>query len=520
MRERLARTMRTGAVAAVAGFALVLAACSGGGSGTTGGDGTGGDEPRHLGVITPAPFVSWDPIAAFTPYGGGLYYQAVYDTLIREDASGELQPNLATGWEYDDSLTTLTMDLRSDVTFTDGAAFDADAAVANLERTRVTPGPRIADLANVTSVTAVDADTIELVLSAPDPGLVEQLARAAGQMASPASLDAGTFEAPVGSGPYVLDAANTVDGESYAFVRNEDYWNAEAWGFDSVTVQWVPDPSARLNALKAGQVNATAVEFTQLEEAASAGLTAMEFGGGLVGIQFLDLAGDSPISDVRVRQAINYALDADALSEAFSAGTGRVSDQPFGPHNAGFVDSLEDHYTHDVAKAKQLLAEAGYPDGVTITLPDSSGAFPGLPIMDAIVQQLGEAGITVEVVDSALDFPEIVNQMFTAAYPAWVTQWALASDWNVVSQWLLPSSTFNPFHVENPEVQALIDDVRGSTGEDQVKAYQALNTFLVDQAWGAWLYATPYGYAHDDTVVAQEHLGEQSAWLGDLSPAE
>ena len=515
MTHRLTRPARLGAMATAAGLALALAACSSGGS-TDAGDGGG---EKHLGVITPAPFVSWDPIAAFTPYGGGLYYHAVYDTLIKEAASGELEPSLATNWEYDDTLTTLTMDLRTDVTFTDGAAFDAEAAVANLERTRVTPGPRIADLANVTAVIAVDEDTIELQLSTPDPGLVEQLARAAGQMASPASLEAGTFEAPVGSGPYVLDAADTVDGESYAFVRNENYWNTDAWGFDTVTVQWITDPAARVNALKAGQMNATVIEFTQLEEAAAGGLNTMQVGGGVVGIQFLDTAGETPTADVRVRQAINYALDAEALSEAFGAGIGRVTDQPFGPDNAGFVEGLENHYERDLDKAKQLLAEAGYSDGVTIDLPDSSGAFPGIPIMDAITQQLAEAGITVNVVDSALDFPEIVNQMFTAAYPAWVTQWALASDWNVVSQWLLPSSTFNPFHVSNPELDALIDEVRNSTGDEQAKAYQAVNTWLVENAWGAWLYATPNAYATEDTVVALEHVGEQSAWLADLQPA-
>jgi len=504
-------------MAGITALTLGLTACSGGGDSSSGPG--GGDEGKALSVATATPFVSWDPIEPFTPYGGGLYYQAVYDTLIHENAEGELTPDLATQWNYDDALTTLTMDLRTDVKFTDGSAFDADAAVTNLERTRKTDGPRKADLANVTSVKAVDEDTIELKLSEPDPGLVEQLARTSGQMVSPNSLKAGSFDTPVGTGPYILDEENTVDGESYAFKRNEDYWNKDAWGFDTVDVKWVNDPSARLNALKAGQINASVIEFTQLEEASSGGLSTHEVGGGVVGIQFLDIDGETPISDVKVRQAINYAIDSQALSDAFSAGTGRVTDQAFGPDDAGYVEELDNYYERDLDKAKELLKEAGYEDGVTITVPDSTGAFPGIPIMDTLKKQLSEAGITLNVVDSALDFPEIVNRMIAGTYPSWVTQWSLGTDWNVISQWLLPSSTFNPYKVSDPEVEKLIENIRNTTGDDQTTAYQDLNRYLVENAWTAYAYATPYAYATDDTVEMAEHVGEQSAWLADLSPA-
>jgi len=166
--------------AAAAAFALLLAGCSG----AENGDDASATETDSLAVITPAPFASWDPTAIFTPYGGGLYTQAVYDTLVKESADGEFEPSLATEWTYDDALTTLTMDLRTDVTFTDGTPFDAAAVRARFPALAdATGGGPLSASAGPSTGGFVQADpsTNSLIITAAEPlyrqvrAVIEQL---------------------------------------------------------------------------------------------------------------------------------------------------------------------------------------------------------------------------------------------------------------------------------------------------------------------------------------------------------
>jgi peptide/nickel transport system substrate-binding protein len=152
---------------------------------------------------------SWDPAHAHV--GHILQpYQAAYDSLLLREPDGKLSPMLATEWKYNDTNTKLTVDLRTDVTFSDGAKFDAEAAKANLEHFKTANGPQMAQLTAVSNIAVVDADTIELNLSAPDPSLEFYLSQAAGLMGSPKALGSEAIKTePVGSGPYVMDKAAT-----------------------------------------------------------------------------------------------------------------------------------------------------------------------------------------------------------------------------------------------------------------------------------------------------------------------
>ena len=134
------------------------------------------------------------------------YYQAVYDRLMHLDADGKPSPGLATEWSYDETGLRLSLTLRDGVTFTDGTAFDADAVKANLEKAKASSGEAGSALRAVDHVEVVDATHADIVLSRPDPGLVDALARSSGFMASPTALASPDLAtAPVGSGPYVLD---------------------------------------------------------------------------------------------------------------------------------------------------------------------------------------------------------------------------------------------------------------------------------------------------------------------------
>ena len=323
-------------------------------------------------------------------------YQLVYDTLILREPDGELSPMLATEWNYNDDRTVLTVDLRTDVSFSDGEPFDAEAVVANLEHFKAGNGRQAVQLTQFESATAVDEDTVEINLAQPDPAMEYYLSQAAGLMASPAAIEAGTLETdPIGTGPYLYDKANSVRDSQSLFTAKEDYWNPDLQKLDEVELRILVDISARVNAIISGQVDWTTLEAKSADQAEDAGLEIIpDYQVDWTGMTFLDRDGviNPALADERVRQAINYAVDRDTLLEQLQLGRGTATSQVFGPDSGAFVDDLEEYYTYDPEKAKELMEEAGYEDGFELKLP----VIPAFATqITALAQQLGEIGITV-----------------------------------------------------------------------------------------------------------------------------
>ncbi len=188
------RWKATAALAVAA--ALTLTGCAGDNTGS----GTGGEGAQlTLGAIA-AP-TSYD-IGAGAEYGNrSPFFQAVFDTILQKNAQGEIEPWLATKWEYNADNTVLTLTLRDDVTFSDGTKLDADAVVASLERFRDGTSPQAATLAGKTFA-APDATTVTITQTAPDPSLINLLSIAPGLVEAPSSFDNPDVSTnPVGSGP-------------------------------------------------------------------------------------------------------------------------------------------------------------------------------------------------------------------------------------------------------------------------------------------------------------------------------
>lgn len=211
------------AVALIGAGALALSACSAGGS-TPASTSAASGGTLTLGASLDA--ASWDPADA--EFGNRIQYmQPVYDSLLHVTADLEIEPWLASAYEYDESLTTLTLTLRDDVVFTDGEAFTSEVAKANLEHFAAGTGQNSITLAAVESIETPSPTELVLSLSAPDPALLRNLALVSGMQASPAAITGGELKTtPVGSGPYELDADATVVGSTYTYTRNPEYWNA------------------------------------------------------------------------------------------------------------------------------------------------------------------------------------------------------------------------------------------------------------------------------------------------------
>ncbi len=319
-----------------------------------------------LGVVTEP--TTWDPIGAnighFIPY-----YQAVYDNLILRSPDGSYKPNLATKWKLADDSKSMTIDLRSGVKFTDGESFNAEVAKANLDSYIGGVGPYTAKLAG-TTVSVVDADTIKLSMSTPNPEMVYWLATTGSFMASPKVLKTtGLKTKPVGSGPYTLESATV--GSQYVFKANPKYWDKSKQKFSKITFKFLSDNTARLNALLGGQVDAAYLTAGTVNTAKSKGKTIFSEARAVdyKGIILFDRAGNKnpALGKLEVRQALNYAINRAALAKAVEVNA-QPTTQIFSPNGTAYQKSLDNYYKYDVNKAKELMAKAGYADGFTLNL--------------------------------------------------------------------------------------------------------------------------------------------------------
>ena len=480
-------TRRLAALAVAAAAVLALTACGGGGassdtssSGSSGGSGSGSGTLTLGAVVPPSTFA-----AANSGWANeSPYLQAVYDSLIRETPDGQLEPSLATEWSYNADNTVLTMKLRDDVTFTDGQKFTAEVAAQNVLRFKNGTSASASQLALVTDATATDANTLQVTLSAPDPALLLNLTQSAGLQESPSAFDAADAQTtPVGSGPYQLDTSATVVGSTYVFTKNPNYWAPDDQHYQTVNITVLSDAQAGLNAIQGSQVDVMPlIDPTGADQVKASGYTtAEEKNNSWNGLILFDRAGQvtPALGDVRVRQAIAHAIDRDGMVTA-GGGTATVTGQIFNENNPAYDKALDDQYPYDPAKAKQLLAEAGYPDGFTLQMPQFQVG--STVVFDLIKQNLADVGITVDYVETPLSdaISSVLSQKYSATYFILTNNPTVWQDANFV---LTPTAPFNAFHTTDPKVEALVSTVQTGTQEESDNAGQELNQYIVDQAW-------------------------------------
>ena len=504
------------ALAAAATIMLTAAACGGGSGSTPGGtSSTAGGGTLTLGLIAPATTFSAEDMnfANESPYG-----QAVYDTLLKADPAGEIGPSLAKEWAYNDDQTVLTMTLRDDVTFTDGTKFNADAAAQNLTRFRDGNSPNKSFLGALKDAKSVDDTTLELTLTESDPGLLLYLTQNAGMVESPAAFKNADLKTnPVGSGPYVLDPAATVIGTTYTFTKNDKYWDPSSVHYDKLVLKVLQDPTAMLNAVKGKQLNgAKLANNDTVAQVKAAGYALTPFELDWTGLLLLDRGGklNPALKDVRVRQAINHAFDAQGLLKAVGKGYGTPTTQIFPTSSDAYDPALDSRYPYDAAKAKSLLTDAGYPNGLELEMPRT--AVMGTTIWTLIAQQLKDVGITVNYTDAGNNF---ISDVLAPKYPATWLQLQQDPDWALINFELTPDATFNPFKTTDPKVTELVDAIHSAkTTEEAAGPLKELNAYVVEQAWFAPWYRIESNYATDSKTSVVAQVGNAYPYLWNFTP--
>jgi len=491
-----------GAVGAAVAAVLLLSGCAGGGSEAA--------APTHddtLRLATMTVPQSLDPKDAT---GSALpFFQAVYDTLVLRTADGDYEPMLATEWSYNDDQTVLTMALRTDVTFDDGTAFDAKAAKANLERFRDSGGPDAANLAGL-KVDAVDESHITLTLEQPNPGLLFFLSDSAGLMANPA--DFGTEDAlvttPDGTGPYVLDKDKTAIGTTWVYEKRDGYWG-DAPDFSTVTMQVFDNENAMVNGLKTGQIDSAVLQSADQQLAAEQdkGLTFQDVLFDFQGILLFDRGGavTPALAKPEVRQALNYAVDRDTLLKVVRDGRGEVTSQVWGVDSQGYDKSLDGYYTFDPAKAKQLLADAGYPDGFELTLPRLTSIVTD-NIASALQTDFAKVGVKLTWAD--VEAATALQQIFVEKkFSGMVMNMGQSSnDWVAYSTLVAPG-TFNFFGTMDDQINQLAAQARALPADKTAELYQQINKRLVEQAWFVPFYRMTYKLVSVPGVTATTQAG-------------
>ncbi|MEN2740873.1 ABC transporter substrate-binding protein [Microbacterium sp. X-17] len=500
------------AAVVLAAVALALTGCSAGGSG--GSTASGGT--LTLGLITPA--------SNFSAQGASWanespYMQAVYDTLLKAEADGTIVANLATDWSYNADNTVLTMTLRDDVKFTDGTPFNAQAAAQNLVRFRDGTSPNASFLANLKDATAIDDTHVQLTLKAPDPALLTYLTQNAGLQESPAAFgNADVKTVPVGSGPYTLNVGETVVGNSYVFDKNPNYWNPSDQHYDKLVMNYYADSTSLLNAIQGGQVNAsTTINNTILPQIESAGYTLSPIENNWWGLIIGDRNGtlNPAIGNVKVRQALNYAFDRNAMLTAFTDGHGTVTEQIFPTKSTSYDPALDQTYSYDPAKARQLLAEAGYPNGFDLRMP-SSAAF-GASNFALIQQQLADVGIRVTY--DELQVNDYITALVSGKYPVALMALQLdPTDWQLSQFSIDKSATFNGFHTDDPMVQGYIATLQTGSKADAEAAGKALNKYIVDQGWFAPWFRPALNFVSDPNTDLTVQVGNSYPYLWNIKP--
>ncbi|WP_026555445.1 ABC transporter substrate-binding protein [Arthrobacter sp. 35W] len=504
---------KAASVAAIAAMTIALSACGGGG-GTPAGPAAAGTTSLTLASLQD--LKSFDTSVAHIGHTMPIF-QTAYDSLIQRLPDGKLAPMLATKWEYNADNTVLTVSLRTGVTFSDGAKFDAAAAKANLDYFKKAKGSDAYQVASLGSVDVVDDSTIKITLATPDPAFEYYLTQAAGLMGSPKAL--GTPEmaaAPDGTGPYVMDKASSVVGSQYVFTKREGYWNADLQKFAKVTIKILPDLTARTNALVSGQIDGALLDPKTGKQAEAAGMKLNSSQVDWQGLLLFDRDGkiNPELANVKVRQAINFAFDRKTILEQQYLGQGTVTDQVFGPESGAYVEGLENKYNYDPAKAKSLLAEAGYANGFTLKLPSFTGYEA---IVAVITQQLGDVGIKVESVP--VPNANVVSDFAAGKFAVAPFQLYQGEPWVAINQMISTTALYNPFKATTPELQAMIDAVHNG-GTNSAELAKDVNTYVTDNAWFAPLYRLNQMYYTSKAITVTPQLQQAVPSIYNYAPAK
>ncbi|MEU6710345.1 ABC transporter substrate-binding protein [Nonomuraea sp. NPDC046802] len=425
----------------------------------------------------------------------------IFDTLTVRDTADKLVGGLAERWESKDD-TTWRFHLRKNVTFHNGEPCDAAAVAYSIERL-IDPDTRspIVELRLVTGAKVIDPHTVDLLTKEPDPILPAKLSLFGGVIVPPGYIkekgDQAFAEHPVGTGPFTFEGWQR--DSQITLKANPKYWNGKPT-IERLTFKVMPDPSSSLAALQSGEVDiVTGLTPDAAEQLGQApGFKVVTSPGVRTYFVSLDTE-EGPLKDKRVRQALNHALDVDALITSVLNGAAERTPTLIPRQAFGFDPAIQP-IPHDLAKAKSLLAEAGHDGGFAVKLSSSTA---DKDVVQAIAGQLAQVGIKVEVelLDPATFKGRLVSdnrKALGAMYFVGNSGWTMDASSNLQS---FVRHDRRQSRWNNPKADELIDKEEQSVDQEmRGQAFGELQKMLIDEAPFLYLYQASILYAVSDRV--------------------
>ena len=460
--------------------------------------------------------------------GAGMPYswflEPAYGALIFMAPDGTFKPGLADEWGYTDNNMKFHLKLHPGMTFSSGEPVTAEAVKGWLEWYAAQGGSWTSKVDYFESIDTPDDLTLVLNLKKPSASLPFDLSqRQIGYVISPEGvthrdkIGAATF----GAGPYVLDSAATVLGSKYVYTARADYVGPMPPQWSKITLLAIPEPSARLAAVQSGQVDLAMGDADTAEAAKTAGLHIAQAPSQWDGIILFDREGKllKPLGDYRVRQALMMAVDRQAVADAVFGEFGTPSVQPAADGQTSYVPELNDEFAYNPEKAKQLLAEAGYPDGFTLDVMMYRRMGQEPLFAEALAGYYADIGVTLNIVQ--LERSEIVPHIKAQDYPALIFFSTLQEADFQANNLFLPTNILNAFHTEDKELQEMDQKFLSAPPDQQPDIQRQMMRRIVEQGYIP-IYSTSAAlYFYNDRVSNVETSGgNPEATLLTVTPAK
>lgn len=419
----------------------------------------------------------------------------LYNSLVWVNDEGQVVPALAKSWEVSDDGTEYTFHLRQDVTFHNGEPFNADSVVFSWERGS-RPEMQWSDRwQRANAVEKVDEYTVKVTTKAPDPLLLKVMAQQWAMVPPKYIADVGEqgfTEHPVGTGPFMFE--EWVKDNRIVYKANPNYWEEGLPKVDTLIFRPIPESATRLAAVQTGEVDIV-TRLSSEEAQTLLGLSDVKVIRYPIDRVFyiafnnLTTGVDQPTEDLKVRQAMNYAVDRQAIIEALFGGYAKLATGLIASPDLGYDPSLEP-YPYDPDKAKQLLAEAGYPDGFDIGFACPSGAYTNFEqVCESVQGFLKDVGINanLELMESSRFWDLEAEKKLPPLF---------GDSWSERSGEALPrligalggmNASFSAW--SDPEIDAMLEEI-GKTVDDAARAelYTRLEKYMYDNPPFIYLY--------------------------------
>lgn len=430
----------------------------------------------------------------------------VHDNLVDLDLNFEPVPNLAKSWEQmNDEGTHWRFELQEGVKYHDGTDFNAEAAQYSFNRYMTLESPHRELYADFDRVEVVDDYTIDIYLKGPYVDFFPTLATNTGMLSKSAVEEWGDEDYglhPIGTGPFKL--TEWVHNDHMTFTAFEDYWNGRP-NSDEVIIKFIPDDTVRMLNLETGAIHISDIPPNQIKRMSTVDTVTLHEGASST-YELIVLNNEvAPFDNILVRRALNYAVDREAISEIVTDGYAPPAKGPMFPGTPFWDENLE-AYDYDPQRARDLLAEAGYPTGFEVTMDVATIV---VDWAEVVQQQLAEVGVIVTL--QQWEWGPFIQKLLGRDYNMVIVGWgghgptplAILEPWYHSHN--IKAGGFNVQNINDTYLDGLLDDLRVAMDiETSLPIIQEIQQRVIDQAYSVILAYNPRYFGVTEDVVGYE----------------